>query len=95
MCLYLDIGGDYWDASPRAADGEDFREEDGRNERALRHYRAALEANPLVPDTHVSLALLYEKLGLPRTGLAHWKRVLQADPTGHWADVARRRLALH
>lgn len=72
-----------------------LEEEDGRNERALRHYRAALEANPLVPDTHVSLALLYEKLGLPRTGLAHWKRVLQLDPTGHWADVARRRLALH
>jgi hypothetical protein len=32
MCLYLDIGGDYWDASPRAADGEDFREEYGRNQ---------------------------------------------------------------
>ena len=32
MCLYLDIGADYWDASPRAADGEDFREEYGRNE---------------------------------------------------------------
>jgi hypothetical protein len=32
MCLYLDIGADYWDASPRAADGEDFREEFGRNE---------------------------------------------------------------
>jgi tetratricopeptide (TPR) repeat protein len=69
-------------------------EEDGRDERALRHYRSALEANPLVPDTHVSLALLYEKLGLPRTGLAHWKRLLQLDPAGHWADVARRRLAV-
>jgi tetratricopeptide (TPR) repeat protein len=68
-------------------------EEDGRNERALRHYRAALEANPLVSDTHVSLALLYEKLALRRTALAHWKRLLQLDPTGHWADVARRRLA--
>ena len=70
-------------------------EEEGRNEKALRHYRAALETNPLVPDTHVSLALLYEKLGLPRTALAHWKRVLKLDPTGHWADVARRRLADH
>ena len=68
-------------------------EEEGRDERALRHYRAALESNPLVPDTHVSLALLYEKLGLPRTGLAHWKRVLQLDPMGHWAEVARKRIA--
>lgn len=31
-CLYLDLGGDFWDASPRAADGEEFREEYGRNE---------------------------------------------------------------
>lgn len=68
-------------------------EEDGRNERALRFYRAALESNPLVPDTHVSLALLYEKLELRRTALAHWKRLLQLDPSCHWADVARRRLA--
>lgn len=32
VCLYLDIGADLWDASPRASDGEDFREEYGRNE---------------------------------------------------------------
>lgn len=32
MCLYLDVGADFWDASPRAADGRDFREEYGRNE---------------------------------------------------------------
>ena len=35
VCLYLDLGALYWDASPRAADGEDFREEYGRNEGAL------------------------------------------------------------
>ena len=68
-------------------------EEDGRDERALRHYRAALEANPLIPDTHVSLALLYEKQGLRRTAMVHWKRILQLDPVGHWAELARRRLA--
>lgn len=32
VCIYLDLGADLWDASPRAADGEDFREEYGRNE---------------------------------------------------------------
>lgn len=32
VCLYLDLGADLWDASPRAADGKDFREEHGRNE---------------------------------------------------------------
>lgn len=32
VCLYFDLGSHYWDASPRTADGEDFREEYGRNE---------------------------------------------------------------
>jgi len=31
VCLYFDLGAELWDASPRAADGEDFREEYGRN----------------------------------------------------------------
>jgi hypothetical protein len=35
VCLYLDIGDELWDASPRAADGKDFREEYGRNEGPL------------------------------------------------------------
>lgn len=31
LCLYFDIGDEFWDASPRAADGEEFWEEYGRN----------------------------------------------------------------
>lgn len=31
LCLYFDIGDEFWDASPRAADGEEFDEEYGRN----------------------------------------------------------------
>ena len=59
---------------------------------ALRHYKAALAADPLYADTHVSLALLYEKIGLRRRGQDHWRRYLQLEPTGGWADLARRRL---
>jgi hypothetical protein len=32
LCLYLDLGTEFWDASPRAADGRDFDEEYGRYE---------------------------------------------------------------
>lgn len=32
VCLYFDIGDQFWDASPRAFDGREFREEFGRNE---------------------------------------------------------------
>jgi hypothetical protein len=35
VCLYLDIGAELWDASPRHADGRDFHEEYGRNEGPL------------------------------------------------------------
>ena len=52
----------------------------------------ALKADPLYADTDVSLALLYEKLGLDRRGLEHWRRYLQLDPRGAWADLAHRRL---
>jgi Tfp pilus assembly protein PilF len=68
-------------------------EEDDRNEAALRHYKRALASDPFYADAHVSLALLYEKLGLRRTSREHWRRYLQLDPGGSWADVARRHLA--
>ena len=69
-----------------------LREDEGKDEAALRHYRAALESDPLFPDTHVSLALIYEKLALPRTARAHWRRYLMLDPKGVWADLARQRV---
>jgi Tfp pilus assembly protein PilF len=68
-------------------------EEDEHNEAALQHYKRALAADPLYADAHVSLALLYEKLALRRMARDHWRRYLQLDPGGSWADVARRHLA--
>jgi len=67
-------------------------EEDGCDQMALQHYRAALESDPLYPDLHINLALLYEKLGARRRASEHWQRYLQLDPDGTWADVARQRL---
>jgi tetratricopeptide (TPR) repeat protein len=67
-------------------------EEDGHDDRALRHYRAAFAADPLYPDLHINMALLYEKIGLSPKADRHWKRYLQLDASGPWADVARRRL---
>jgi tetratricopeptide (TPR) repeat protein len=69
-------------------------EEDGDYQRALAHYRQSLESDPLFPGVHVSMALCYEKLGLLRTALVHWKRYLQLEPEGSWVRVARLRLEL-
>jgi Tfp pilus assembly protein PilF len=67
-------------------------EEEGRNQAALRHYKVALNADPLCADTHVSLALLYEKLGLRRMARGYWRRYLQLEPSGAWVDIAHQRL---
>ena len=67
-------------------------EEDGQDRAALRHYRAALTIDPFVADTHVSLALLFERLGLARKALGSWRRYVQLAPRGTWVEIARGRL---
>jgi tetratricopeptide (TPR) repeat protein len=67
-------------------------EEEDRNEGALRHYKDSLRIDPLFADAQLNLALLYEKLGLPRTARARWRRYLQLEPRGAWADIARKHL---
>lgn len=67
-------------------------EEQGRDQAALQHYRRAVDLDPLFPEAHLNLALLYEKLDLRRSALRHWGKYLALCPTGHWSDVARKRL---
>jgi Tfp pilus assembly protein PilF len=43
-------------------------------------------------DAHVSLALVYEKIGLRRKARGHWRRYLQLEPSGTWVEIARHRL---
>lgn len=67
-------------------------EEDGCDEMALRHYRAALAADPLYADLHINIALVYEKLELLPQARLHWRRYLQLESEGTWSSVARQRL---
>ena len=68
-------------------------EEAGRRHAALRHYEVAVRVAPLFGDARLNLALLYEKLKLPRRAHEQWRHYLQCVPEGHWADLARERLA--
>jgi tetratricopeptide (TPR) repeat protein len=68
-------------------------EEQGCSDMALHHYKAGLLADPFYPDLHINLALLYEKLDQPPRAREHWRRYLQLEPAGSWADVARLRLS--
>ena len=67
-------------------------EEDDRDESALRHFKEAVRIDPFFADAQLNLALLYEKLGLPRTARAFWRRYLQLEPAGAWAEVASKHL---
>ena len=67
-------------------------EERGEDESALRHYRIVLRVDPQYADAHVNLALLYEKLGLRSRARDHWRRYLQIEPDGAFADLAKSHL---
>ena len=70
-------------------------EEAGDEAAALEHYLAAADTEPAHPEVQVNLALLYEKLGEIDDATRSWRRYLQADPDGAWAQVARQRLVPH
>lgn len=44
------------------------------------------------PAAWFNYALVFEAVGLPRTASHGWRRFLQLEPEGQWADEARRRL---
>lgn len=50
---------------------------------------AALARDPEFPDAHCNLALAYELIGQFDRARAFWRRCLELDPTGSWAEDAR------
>lgn len=66
--------------------------ERGRTEVAIRYFRGALASDPRFADAHFNLAMAYEQLGDTTEAKVFWKRYLDIEPTGTWADIARRHL---
>jgi tetratricopeptide (TPR) repeat protein len=60
---------------------------------AREQLRLAVKILPHYADAHYNLALICEKLGLLGEARQHWQRYLELDPSSHWADIARQRLA--
>ncbi len=69
-------------------------DEESQQEAALRYYKNCMRADPMYADVQLSLALLYEKMGLRRRAKEHWRRYIQLEPSGSWADIARKHLDL-
>lgn len=68
-------------------------DERGDRNKAMEHYQAALRIAPNYADAHYNLALLYQGSNQTLRAVQHWTTYLKLDPSGHWANIARRELA--
>ena len=63
--------------------------ERGFASRAVTYFEAAIKSDPRFADAHFNLAMAYEALSDKARARGHWKRYLELEPTGTWADIAR------
>ena len=66
--------------------------ETGKTTSAQEAFRVALDLHPDYPDAHFHLAELLEQSGHRDEAASHWRRYLEFDQRGPWADIARQRL---
>ncbi|WP_437594096.1 tetratricopeptide repeat protein [Sorangium sp. So ce1000] len=66
--------------------------ERGRAAEAIRYFQGAIESDPRFADAYYNLAMAYEQIGDPTKARPCWRRYLEIEPTGTWAEIARRHL---
>jgi len=66
--------------------------EDDEFDRALESFVRSVEIDPGFADAHFNLAMTLFRMHRDAEARAHWRRYLSIEPTGPWADIARRRL---
>lgn len=59
---------------------------------AAAHFEHAIARDPRFADAHFNLAMAYEQLAEREKARSHWKKYLELEPKGTWADIARRHL---
>jgi DNA-binding transcriptional MerR regulator len=59
---------------------------------ALPHFQGAVAADGRFADAHFYLAMAYESVGDTTRARVAWESYLAIEPTGTWADIARRHL---
>ncbi|HVU45601.1 MAG TPA: tetratricopeptide repeat protein [Terracidiphilus sp.] len=60
-----------------------------RLDESIEAYCRAVELAPRYADAHYNLALAYERKGMERHALRHWRAYVRLDNRGPWADHAR------
>lgn len=66
--------------------------EAGDAARAVPLFLAAIDADAAFADAHFNLAMAFEQMGERTKARTHWKRYLEIEPSGTWAEIARSHL---
>jgi tetratricopeptide (TPR) repeat protein len=66
--------------------------ERGQAAEAIEFFRGAIRSDPRFADAYFNLAMAYEQVGEPSKARPCWRKYLEIEPTGTWADIARRHL---
>ncbi|HRI65394.1 MAG TPA: tetratricopeptide repeat protein [Polyangium sp.] len=66
--------------------------EHGYSYEAVAFFRGAIESDPRFADAYFNLAMAYEQAGERAKALPCWRKYLEIEPTGTWAEIARKHL---
>jgi hypothetical protein len=66
--------------------------EHGYSYDAVGFFRGAIESDPRFADAYFNLAMAYEQAGDRVKALPCWRKYLEIEPTGTWAEIARKHL---
>lgn len=66
--------------------------ERGQARESIDFFRGALKSDPRFADAYFNLAMAYEQVDEPSKARPCWRKYLEIEPTGTWAEIARKHL---
>lgn len=66
--------------------------ERGQAPEAIECFNGAIRSDPRFADAYFNLAMAYEQTGDAEQARPCWRKYLEIEPTGTWAEIARRHL---
>lgn len=66
--------------------------ERGQPDEAVAFFRGAIASDPQFADAYFNLAMAFEQIGDVAKARPCWRRYLEIEPTGTWAEIARKHL---
>lgn len=64
----------------------------GQPVEAVNFFKGAIASDPQFADAYFNLAMAFEQGGQPDKARPCWRKYLEIEPTGTWADIARKHL---